>query len=160
MCPTCGTCVWLELHSLPVRGLHEGAAVGGWHTCGRSVMCHWACVSGCPLGHVGEGTGRTGEGVGPAGGEGGVKCLSLSPPRLQRGSSQDGPLGQKAPRSMRENQRLRKLRFPDSCLGLRAHSWLLDSISKESCQRWGGPGFSERPRPFSATVLSCVERKR
>lgn len=46
--------------------------------------------------------------------------------------------GWKAPRSKRENPRLQKSCFPDSCLGLRAHSWLLDSISKKSCLQQPG----------------------
>ena len=149
MCATCGAFVLLESYAdLCICGLHEGAAVGGW-TCVSAVSCVSGRVSlGCPVSVSGVWVKalelpqhqEDGRRVGLALGGGGRSHASAhpspasQPPTLQRGSSQDSPLGQEAPNSTRENQRLQKLRFPDSCLGLRAHSWLLDSISKKNCQ--------------------------
>lgn len=90
---------------------------------------------------------------------------SHGPPTLQRGSSQDSPLGQKAPHFTREHQSLQKLHFPDSCLGLRTHSWLLDSIS-ENC-RWQ-PWFPRErahqglvtPAFLGHSLVLCKKKKR
>lgn len=99
--------------------------------------------------------------------EGGIMCRPTShgPPTLQRGSSQDSPLGQKAPHFTREHQSLQKLHFPDSCLGLRTHSWLLDSIS-ENC-RWQ-PWFPRErahqglvtPAFLGHSLVLCKKKKR
>lgn len=83
----------------------------------------------------------------------------LGPPALQRGSLWESPFGWKAPHSEREDQRLQKLCFPDSCSGLRAHSWLRDSVSKKH-SLWQ-PWLPERegpPRPGDWR-LSCQKEE-
>ncbi|KAG3286165.1 hypothetical protein H1C71_009760 [Ictidomys tridecemlineatus] len=112
---------------------------------------------------------RGGGGGGPAPGGGMNLCLppypqgGLLPPSLLRGSMQDSPFGQKAPRSMRGNQRLQSSVFLTHALA-REHTWLWTAVTEE--QPGGGPA-SSRDRitrtgcqSLSGPALCHIKRKR
>lgn len=163
-------CVAREYAAACVRGLHEGAAAGGQTHVHAVSRVPGRVSPGCRARRVSEGPGwplrlpstpalwRGGGGAGQLWEEEGRNPVPAHPQPHKGLPPNDvaayrTALTSEGPTLHRENQRLQKLRFPDSRFGPRAYSWLLDSISNAACDRPGSLRKRAHHGPLSGAAL-------